>query len=423
MMRAVHIHLNPTPSQQVKLQGWLDSCRNVYNACLEQRISAYKQSKVWPTKPGKLITRYGQCGQLPQVKEALPEYVEVNAAVLQDVTGRVDKAFQAFFKRNKVTKTGGFPRFKSHHRFNSFTHPQASWVRFAEDGTRKFYLPTFGWLKYHKQGPNARPLTEGTLKTVTVKRLADGWWASFSVDYGDLPLPLTGHLPSSGSQVGLDVGLSNLVTLHTGEVLGTLDGLKKSERKLRVLQQSLSAKKRGSTRRRTCLAQLDKANLRFQRGKDQKLHEISKRLVRENDVIVVEDLNIKGLLQKSSDFGTAATKGLHRNIGLASWGRLAFQLDYKAEEAGRQLVKVDPRHTSQMCSGCGVLPTVKKDLSVRQHRCPDCGLVLDRDHNAALNILRRGLDQIQGSIAPACTLAPEKEPSQYREVGPLRTDL
>ena len=399
MMRTIHIHLNPTPSQRVKLQGWLDSCRHVYNACLEQRISAYKQSQVWSTKPGKLTTKFGQSNQLPDLKEALPEYAEVNAAVLQDVVGRVDKAFQAFFRRNKATKTGGFPRFKSHHRFNSFTHPQADRVKLAEDDSRKFSLPSLGWLKYHKQGPNARSLAEGKLKTVTVKRLADGWWASFSVDYGGLPL--TRHLPSSGSQVGLDVGLSNLVTLHTGEVLGTLDGLKKSERKLRVLQQCLSAKKRGSTRRKACLAQLGKAHLRFQRGKDQKLHEISKRLVRENDVIVVEDLNIKGLLQKESSFGTAATKGIHRNIGLASWGRLTFQLDYKAEEAGRLVVKVDPRNTSQMCSGCGVLPTVKKDLTVRQHRCPDCGIVLDRDRNAALNILRRGLDQIQGSIAPA----------------------
>ena len=422
MMRTVHIRLNPTQTQQVKLQGWLDSCRNVYNACLEQRVSAYKQSKVWPTKAGKLITKYGQQNQLPDVKEALPEYTEINAAVLQDVTHRVDKAFQAFFRRNKTTKTGGFPRFKPYQRFNSFTHPQASNLRFAEEGTRRFYLPTFGWLKYHKQGPNARSLTEGKLKTVTVKRLADGWWASFSVDYGELPLAR--HLPSSGTSVGLDVGLSNLVMLSTGEVLGTLDGLKKSERKLRVLQQALSTKKRGSARRRTCLAQLGKAHLRFQRGKDQKLHEISKRLVRENDVIVVEDLNIKGLMQKSSDFGTAASKGLHRNIGLASWGRLAFQLNYKAEEAGRTVVKVDPKNTSQMCSGCGVLPTVKKDLSVRQHSCPDCGLVLDRDHNATLNILRRGLDQIQGSIAPACTHCdPERGTSQYREVSPLRTDL
>ena len=422
-MRTVHIHLNPTLNQQVKLQGWLDSCRQVYNACLEQRISAYKQGQVWPTKAGKLTTRYGQQNQLPEVKEALPEYAEVNAAVLQDVTGRVDKTFQAFFRRNKTTKTGGFPRFKSYQRFNSFTHPQASKVNFAEDASRRIYLPSFGWLKYHKQGPNARPLTEGKLKTVTVKRLADGWWASFSVDYGDLPLPLAGHLPSLGTSVGLDVGLSNLVTLSTGEVLGTLDGLKKSERKLRVLQQALSAKKRGSTRRKACLAQLGKAHLKLQRGKEQKLHEISKRFVQQNDVIVVEDLNIKGLMQKSSDFGTAASKGLHRNIGLASWGRLAFQLDYKAEEAGRQLVKVDPRNTSQMCSGCGVIPSVKKDLTVRQHSCPDCGLVLDRDHNAALNILKRGLEQIQGSIAPACTLVPVKGPSQYREVGPLRTNL
>ena len=354
MMRTAHIRLNLTPSQQVKLQVWLDSCRHVYNACLEQRISAYKQSKIWLTKPGKMTTRYGQCNQLPEVKEALPEYSEVNAAVLQDVTGRVDKAFQAFFRRNKVTKTGGFPRFKSYQRFNSFTHPQASWVRFAEEGARRFYLPSFGWLKYHKQGPNARSLTEGKLKTVSIKRLADGWWASFCVDYSELPLARCP--PVTGSQVGIDVGLTNLVTLSTGEVLGTLDGLKKSERKLRVLQQSLSAKKRGSTRRKACLAQLGKAHLRLQRGKDQKLHEISKRLVQQNDVIVIEDLNIKGLMQKSSDFGTAATKGLHRNIGLASWGRLAFQLDYKAEEAGRRLVKVDPKNTSQMCSGCGVLP-------------------------------------------------------------------
>jgi putative transposase len=407
MIRTIQVKLNPTIDQANQLGHWLDLSRSVYNACLEQRILAYKQSKIWPTKPGHLTTRYGQQNQLPDLKEAIPDFKDINAQVLQETVTRLDKTFQAFFRRNKVTKTGGFPRFKSSSRFNSFTHPQASTVKLSKD-SRRFYLPSFGWIGYHKQGPNARSLAESALKTVTIKKLADGWWASFSAEVA-LPDPLS----KTGKTVGIDLGLTNLVTLSTGEVLGSLKEIKLAEKKIRLTQRDLSRKTFGSHRRRDCKAKLGKQNLRLERTKDQQLHGISKKLVAENDVIVIEDLNIHGMITSTKPT-VCNRKGLRRNIGLAKWGRLAFYVAYKAEEAGRLNPKVDPKGTSQECSGCGSIPKERKDLSIRTHRCPDCGLVLDRDLNAARNILQRGLKQInKGSIAPS------RIPKDIQTVGTL----
>ena len=164
---------------------------------------------------------------------------------------------------------------------------------------------------------------------------------------------------------------------------------KKKETKLRVLQKELSRKKKGSNRRQQAKTKVSKAYASLTRAKVYSLHQIANELVRTNDLIAVENLNVKGLQEKKGPF----SRGLHRNIGLASWTTFFNLLSYKAEEAGRTFVKVDPRGTSQECSACGAL--VLKDLSVRTHAC-GCGLTLDRDQNAARNILQRALQAPRG---------------------------
>ena len=393
MIRSHQIHLDLTITQTIELQRWLDRCRNLYNALLEQRILAYKQSKAWSKSKAvgsKLTSRYGQMAQLPDLKATCPEFANVNAAVLQDVCGRLDKTFKAFFTRNKTIKTGGFPRFKGYNRYSSFTHPQASVCKF-DPFNREFYLPSFGWLRYHNDG---RDLPVGKLKTATFKKMPDGWWLNVAIDIANAPTKL---LPRTGRAVGLDMGLKALVTTDGGAILGDLAPIKRIERRIRDTQRELSRKTKGSHRRRKCKEKLAKQNLRLARTKDLQLQTISRKLVNENDVIVVEDLDIKGMLanpKTNVPMTPAGKRGMNRNIGLASWGRLVFLLSYKAEDAGRTVVRVDPRGTSQECSSCGDKPAIRKTLKDRIHTCAVCGLVLDRDHNAAKSILKRGLATI-----------------------------
>jgi putative transposase len=228
------------------------------------------------------------------------------------------------------------------------------------------------------------------VKQVTLKRNAGQWFAVFCCDLPD-PKPL----PKTGKSIGLDVGLKSLVMDSNGKSYGDLKSLKKKELKLRTLQKDLSRKKKGSGRRLQAKDTLAKAYASLTRAKVYSLHQIANELVRTNDLIAVENLNVKGLQEKKGP----GEKGLHRNIGLASWSTFFALLSYKAEEAGRTFVKVDPRGTSQECSACGAL--VPKDLSVRTHVC-GCGLTMDRDQNAARNILQRALQAPRGGapLAP-----------------------
>ena len=411
LRRTIPVKVRPSAEQVQLLGTWLGRCRNLYNACLEQRITAYRQSKTWPTKPGRLTSLYGQSAQLPALKEDNPEFKDVNAQVLQDVVHRVDKAFQAFFKRNRTVKTGGFPRFKSAQRFSSFTHPQGSKFKFENNS---FYLPSFGWLKFWNPGEGSRPFSTCKVKTVTIKRLADGWWASFSVEV----IEPRAVLAPAGKAVGIDLGLTNFVTCSDGTVYGDLKPIKREERKIRLCQRSLSRKVKGSNRWRKQKVLLGKRHLRLDRMRRQQFHFVSRKIVNENDLIAVEDLDVAGMVSQPAKPGSVVNqRGLRRNIGLAAWAQFVWMLDYKAEEAGRRVMKVDPRGTSQECSSCGRV--VKKDLRVRLHDCPHCGLRIDRDLNAARNILARGLKQTGGippSLIPKGTCSPD---DLKRETVPL----
>jgi putative transposase len=366
--------LKPTPQQERTLDHTLMLCRHVYNAAIGERREAW-----W--KRGVTVTYYQQQAELPGVKEAMPEYAEVNAQVLQDVLLRVDRAFQAYFQRMREGQTPGYPRFHGRDRYNSFTYPQV-----GDHGGARL---DNGFLVLSKIGRIAvrwsRPL-DGTPKTVTISREADGWYACIScADVPVLPLPATGQ------ETGIDLGIEAFATLSDGTRIFSPGWYRKAERALKTAQRRVSRRKRGSNRRRKAVTLLAKAHQTVRRQRQDFHHKTALALVRQNDVTYHEDLRTANMVKNHH---------LAKSISDAGWSAFLAILSYKAACAGRRVVAVPPAYTSQRCSGCGVL--VSKGVSVRWHRCPECGMSLHRDHNAAKNIQRLG-QSLQGDVALAAS--------------------
>jgi len=357
--------LNPTLQQERTLDRTLMLCRHVYNAAMGERREAYRMR-------GISVSYYQQKAELPDVKAAMPEYGEVNAQVLQDVVQRVEWAFQALFRRVKSGEAAGYPRFKGRNRYNSFTFPQA-----GEHGGARL---DNGFLALSKIGQVAvrwsRPL-EGTLKTVTISREADGWYACFScAEVAVQPLPLTGQ------ETGIDLGFESFATLTNGEHLLAPACYRQAEKHLKRLKRCVARRKKGSTRRRKAVALLARAHQTVRRQRQDFQYKTALALVQQYDTLYHEDVQTPNLLKNHH---------LAKSIQDAGWSQFLSILNFKAACAGRSVVAVNPAYTSQACSGCGVI--VQKGLSVRWHECPDCGTSLHRDHNAALNILALGKQQ------------------------------
>jgi putative transposase len=350
---------------------WLELCRTLYNVALEQRISVYKQSK-------KSISLYDQQSQLPELKEVYPEFAKVGSQCLQDVLDRLDKAFKAFFKRAKEGKAG-FPRFKSFNRYNSFTLKQSGWklegcyLHLAKIGRLRLFL--------------SRPI-EGNIKTVTVRRSPTGkWFVSFHCDEVQPRL-----FPVTDKAVGIDVGIKSFAVDSDGGVVKNPKYLRESLKDLRTKQRTFARRVRGSRRRHKARIAVAAMYERIINQRKDFLNKIANQYVKKYRYIAIEDLNISGMVRNHH---------LALSIQDSSWGMFFSVLSCKAEEAGRVLVKVNPNGTSQRCSACG--EKVPKRLSQRIHACPFCGLVIDRDENAALNILAVG--QTAQALSPTLGFA------------------
>lgn len=386
MRRSYKFRLYPNKTQEAELQVWLDLCRDLYNGCLEIKRLYYK-------KTGKSPSGFDLMKQLPEVKKECSEYGEVNSQVLQQVIAKLEIAYRAFFRRIQNGETPGLPRFKGKKRYNSFTYPQASTTKWAD---KSVYLPCFGWIKWRPWRDLDVP--EITPKTMVFKKEADGWYCYVSCVV-EQPQPLE----PTGKEIGLDLGLHHLVATSDESFLGDLDALKKQAKKIVKLQAKMDRGKKGSNQRKRAVNQFLRANQKLTRTKKYQLDCISRKLINENDIISIEDLDVDQLINKGDD--SAQDVGKRRNFRLASLSTFTHMLTYKAEEAGRLLVKVDPKNTSQLCSRCGAY--VYKDLDVRVHDCPHCGLVLDRDTNSAKEILARGILRIRGSVvSDACKVPP-----------------
>jgi putative transposase len=364
--------LKPTPDQERVLERTLMLCRHVHNAAIGERRAAWQKCSV-------TVTYYQQRGELPGIKEALPEYGEVNAQVLQDVVLRVDRAFQAFFRRLREEQIPGYPRFHGRDRYCSFTYPQV-----GEHGGARL---DNGFLALSKIGRIAvrwsRPI-EGTPKTVTISREADGWYACFSC--ADVPIQ---PLPATGQETGLDLGIEAFATRSDGARIFHSGWYRKAERGLEAAQRRVSRRKRGSNRGRKAVILLANAHQTVRRQRADFHHETALALLRANDTIYHEDLQTANMVRNHH---------LAKSISDAGWSAFLTILSFKAACAGRSVVAVPPAYTSQRCSGCGVLVT--KGLSVRWHERPECGTSLHRDHNAAQNILALGKKRSEVGQAP-----------------------
>lgn len=359
MKRAFKYRIYPSKAQAALLGHWLDVCRELYNAAIEERREAWRC--------GVSIGFKIQSGELPDIKKARPDVRAVYSQVLQNVLHRVDFAFKSFFRRVKKGQTPGYPRFKSRDRYDSFTFPQD--LGFRLDGKR-LVLSKVGNIKVKLHRP-----TEGVQKTCTIEREAGKWYAVFSCD----SVPARKY-PFSENEIGIDVGLETFATLSTGEKILNPRWYRRTEERLREAQQNLSRKKRGSHRRRKARERLALLHAKV-RNQRQDFHcKVVHRIVSENTLIAVEDIHVKEMMGKSS-------AGMSKSIQDAGWAGFFSILGAKAEEAARRLVKVPASGTSSTCSRCGQYR--KKELKERTHSC-ECGLVLDRDLNASLNILRLG---------------------------------
>jgi putative transposase len=280
---------------------------------------------------------------------------------------RVDRAFQAFFRRAQAGETAGYPRFQGRNRYHSFTYPQYGGGAVLDGGI--LTLSKIGRIPVRLH----RPL-EGTPKTVTISREADGWYACVSC--AEVP---ANPLPPTGQETGIDVGLKVFLVTAQGVVFENPRHHRKAERYLAKCAKRVSRRKKGSKRRRKAVTLLAKAHQDVQRQRTDFHHKTALALLRANDTIYLEDLRVRNMVRNHH---------LAKSISDAGWYAFRTILEGKAAYAGRRVIAVNPAYTSQECSGCGAF--VRKSLSMRTHVCTSCGLVLDRDENAAMNIQRAG---------------------------------
>ncbi len=392
--QAYKFRLYPTRKQLARLQETLDACHHLYNAALTERRDAYHfHVKQHPNYYDESIRKersleiginyYSQANQLPEIKELREEYCDIHSQVLQDVLRRVQKAFDAFFRRCKNGQEPGYPRFQGKGRYDSFTYPQAG---FSLTHDNRITLSKIGSIKVklHRE-------IKGIIKTCTIKREGDAWYVVLACEVEHE------QLEECQEAVGIDLGLLHFATLSTGETIENPRHYRKAEQRLERLQQALSRKKRGSHRRRKAVKQVAKAHRKVANQRRDFLHRQSRKLVKAYGTMVFEELQPANMSKRPKPKqdengkylpnGAAAKGGLNKSIGDAGWGLFQQFCTYKAANAGRAVLFVNPQYTSQVCSGCGQVR--QKNLSERWHSCA-CGTELDRDHNAALNILALG---------------------------------
>ena len=401
--KAFKYRLYPNKEQEQTLFWTLTRCRELYNAALTERRDAYnfhvrqhpnyydKATRQQLTK--ELTVNYPeQKGTLPQIKAELrEEYQDIHSQVLQDVLLRLERAFQNFFRRvREGAGEPGYPRFKGRHRYDSFTYPQGGFSVDVQEKRATLTLSKIGTIKVklHRK-------LEGKMKTCTVKHEAGQWYVVFSCEVAP-PEPL----PALDSEVGIDLGITHFAALSDGTFIESPRYLRQAEKKLAKRHQALSRKKRGSHRRDKARQLVAKAHRKIKNQRRDFHQKHSTQLVKQYQTIVFEELEIQNLTKhakpKQDEQGTylpngaSAKSGLTKSILDAGWGQFQQMCVTKAACAGHTVLKVNPRYTSQVCSQCGTVR--KKSLEERWHSC-ECGCSLDRDTNAALNILRLGSSQ------------------------------
>jgi putative transposase len=360
-LKTFQYRLYPTPVQERCMFGVLDVCRSYYNMCLAERKWAWKLEQ-------RSVSKNDQVKQARLYRQTFPQAKAVFSQTLQSVAIDVSKAFDAFFRRVKAKAKPGYPRFKGRNHFHSFNFPQYG-VGATVDGRRlKLYGIGRVRVRWH------RPL-EGKAKTVRIVHKAGRWYACFACEVKATP-----PLPKTGRVMGVDVGISALLTTSEGDKVANPTYYRAAQTKLRLLQRKLARAKRGSKNRRKALLRVQRQHDHINHQREDFLHKLSTTLVRQYDGIALEDLRIRNMVRN---------KHLSKSILDSGWSTFRQFLTYKAAKAGRVIVVVNPAYTSQDCStpACGYRNTALT-LTDRAWRCPKCGMCHDRDVNAARNILR-----------------------------------
>jgi len=361
----------PNKVTQRKLAENLDTCRWLYNRLLQD----LNESK----EKGIKLKPYDTQNLIPLLKPENPQLGKVYSKVLQMVNYTLWSNIKGLSASKKRGMKIGHIRFKGYGWYNTLNYNQSGFKLDQDHGL--LHLSKIGDMRvklYRK--------IEGCIKAIIIKREGKRWFAIIQADQEPQPLPETMEA------IGLDVGLTSFVVDSEGNEIENPRCAEQSADKLAKLQKKLAKAVKGSNNRKSIKDKIAKLHKRINCQRDDFLHKLSRMYVNNFDIICIEDLDVKGLKEEGHN------NGLHRSIHDASWSKFAFMLSYKAQSAGRKLIKVDPRNTTQKCSSCGSI--VKKELSNRMHECPYCGFSCNRDYNASMNILISGMEQPVAPIEP-----------------------
>ena len=378
-MRTRRFLLQPTIRQRTALERLLDGQRDLYNAALEERRGAWRWER-------RSVSRYEQFKELTGWDHPVLEFGVVPA---RGTLARLDRAFTAFYRRCHTGERPGFPRFKAKARFDSVDYGDRGCWAYRPESSRVSFMGV-GAVKFspHRRDMPGRP------KTCVLRREGQRF-AAYVVFEVDQPEPRA----PTGRVVGIDLGVNELVATSEGELVTNPRHLRHSAERLATAQRLGAGRKQGSHRRRKAGQIVAAVHRKIAHQRRDLHHHVSKALVARYDVIVHEDLAITNMTRRPAarpnldggydPNGAAAKSGLNREILAAGWGQLLRMLSYKAEEAGREIIAVDPRHTSRTCAACAHVDGGNRSGAV--FRCLRCGHQAHADINAAQNILRAGL--------------------------------
>ncbi|MEQ9481838.1 RNA-guided endonuclease InsQ/TnpB family protein [Coleofasciculus sp. F4-SAH-05] len=410
--------LRPSGSQSAKMQSWLDMLRSTYNWCLADRIETYHQQFIqgaycslktqaeaypltccivkngatgnpWQNSGKKRNAGTIQDAALVDLKTARPWYKSIDSDVLQRNIARLNTAYKNFFDGR------GFPAFKNRSNFRSFEYKPGR-VKFKGS---KVYLPKIGWMRFF----NSRSIPDGfAIRSVTIRRRTDGWFISVRLEDKSVPMATPRPTSEVKTAVGLDMGLTKLVHCSDGSDIPNprFATNQKTKRTLSIRQRRVSRTKKGSANRKKRAAEVAKLHSKVRKRRNAYQWQVANKLVKKADAVVVEDLNIQGMVrrckpkpdEKTGRFlanGQSAKRGLNRSILDASWGELINKIQYTAAKSGKVLLKVNPRNTSRECSACGYIDKANRDRE--RFICTECGHFDHADKQAARNIKRKAV--------------------------------